>query len=81
MACGCPVIASDAASLPEVCGEAALYCDPRSPRDIAEKITRLLGDEGLRDELRRRGRERAASFTWDRCAEQTLAAIGEVLAM
>jgi glycosyltransferase involved in cell wall biosynthesis len=81
MACGCPVITSDAASLPEVCGEAALYCDPRSPRDIAEKIVRLLSDPDLQDELRRRGRVRAASFSWDRCAEQTLAAIDEVLAM
>ncbi|MDD2307881.1 MAG: glycosyltransferase family 1 protein, partial [Prolixibacteraceae bacterium] len=47
MACSCPVIVSTAASLPEVCGDAALYCDPYSPADIAEKINRLIDDSAL----------------------------------
>ncbi|MEO0855017.1 MAG: glycosyltransferase family 1 protein, partial [Cyanobacteria bacterium J06648_11] len=38
MSCGCPVIVSQAASLPEVCGDAALYCDPHDPGDIADKM-------------------------------------------
>jgi glycosyltransferase involved in cell wall biosynthesis len=44
MACGCPVIVSAAASLPEVCGDAALYCDPLDPESIARQIRRLMSD-------------------------------------
>ena len=44
MACGCAVIVSDAASLPEICGDAAIYCDPRSPEDIAGKLAALMAD-------------------------------------
>jgi glycosyltransferase involved in cell wall biosynthesis len=80
MACGCPVIASDRTSVPEVCGEAALYCNPLSPGDIAEKILRLLSDEALRATLVRAGRLRAATFTWEQCAAQTIAALDDVLA-
>lgn len=79
MACGCPVIVSKAASLPEVCGEAALYCDPYSPADIAEKIKRLMGDAALRNDLREKGLARARQFTWEKCARETCAVIEEVL--
>lgn len=71
MAAGCPVISSDAASLPEACGDAALYCDARRPEAMASAILKLLGDEGLRSELRARGRARARRFTWERCAAET----------
>ena len=64
MACGCPVIVSDAASLKEVCGAAALYCDPMSHKDIADKIGLLLTDEALREKLCGMGRLRAARFLW-----------------
>jgi glycosyltransferase involved in cell wall biosynthesis len=80
MACGCPTIVSTAASLPEVCGDAALYIDPRNPHDIATKIVRLLDDDELRAEFRRKGTTRAASFSWDRCAVQTLAVMDNLLA-
>jgi glycosyltransferase involved in cell wall biosynthesis len=80
MACGCPVIASNVASLPEVCGKAALYVDPYSPEDIAEKIKLLLSDYKLREELRRKGLERAKMFSWEKCAEKTIKVIEEVLA-
>lgn len=79
MACGCPVIVSNVASLPEVCSDAALYCNPRSPEDIAARILQLLGDDGLRAELREKGRARAASFSWDRCAEETLGVMDTLL--
>lgn len=79
MASGCPVLVSRTASLPEVCGNAALYCDPARPEDIAEKIVTLLSDRSLRETLRRRGLEHARSFSWDRCAEQTSAALRECL--
>lgn len=80
MACGCPVIVSNAASLPEVCGDAALYVDPYSPEDIAEKIKLLLSDDKLREELRRKGLERAKMFSWEKCVEETIKVIEEVLA-
>ena len=72
MTCGCPVVVSRAASLPEVCGDAAVYCDPRDPRDIATAITMVLEDPALQDDLRRRGKERAAQYTWGRAARSLL---------
>jgi glycosyltransferase involved in cell wall biosynthesis len=80
MTCGCPVIVSNAASLPEVCGDAALYVDPYSPEDIAEKIKLLLSNDRLREELRRKGLERAKMFSWEKCVQETLKVIEEVLA-
>jgi glycosyltransferase involved in cell wall biosynthesis len=65
MACGCPVAASRAASLPEVCGDAAAYFDPTSVDDIADTILRVL--EAPAD-LVERGLERARRFTWETCA-------------
>jgi glycosyltransferase involved in cell wall biosynthesis len=78
MACGCPVIASRAASLPEVCGDAAMYCDPRDPMDIARAIDAVLGNPELRADLRRRGPERAARFTWDKAARSLLHLLDEL---
>lgn len=75
MTCGCPVVVSRAASLPEVCGDAAVYCDPRDPRDIATAITKVLEDPALQYDLRRRGKERAAHFTWDRAGRSLLSLI------
>jgi glycosyltransferase involved in cell wall biosynthesis len=80
MACGCPVIVSDAASLPEVCGDAALYCDPYSPKDIADKISLMLNDRSLREQLMQKGLERSKLFTWKKCAKEVLKIIEEVLA-
>ena len=72
MACGCPVIVSNLGSLPEVCGDAALYCDPHSPQDIAAKIKLLTQNDELRRQLSERGVENARQFTWERCAEHTV---------
>lgn len=80
MACGCPVVASDAASIPEVCRDAVLYCNPREPADIAAKIKRIMEDDGLRTQLRERGLARAGAFSWDKCARETLDAIRPHLA-
>ncbi|CAN5905304.1 glycosyltransferase family 1 protein [soil metagenome] len=80
MTCGCPVLVSNAASLPEVCGDAALYCDPRSPEEIAAKLQRLMGDAALRETLRQKGLKRAEQFSWDKCALETLAVVERVLA-
>lgn len=80
MACGCPVIVSRAASLPEVCGDAALYCDPHNFKDIASKMGLILFDINLRKELIIKGLERAKLFTWGQCARKTLTVVEEVLA-
>ena len=73
MACGCPVIASRAASLPEVCGEAAVLVDPRAPEEWREAAARICRDPPLRSRLALRGIERAARYTWNACAQKTLA--------
>ncbi len=72
MACGCPVIVSNATSLPESTGGAALTVDPNSIEDIATAIVQLDRDEATRADLIERGLRRAAVFTWDHCARQTL---------
>jgi glycosyltransferase involved in cell wall biosynthesis len=75
MACGAPVLASNTSSLPEVAGDAALLADPTDSAALADGLARLAADAGLRAELRARGLARAAAFTWDRCAEETLAVL------
>ena len=67
MACGCPVLVARAASLPEVCGDAALYCDPDDPADIADQV-RLMLEPDRSNDLRNRGLNRARCFTWERAA-------------
>ncbi|MDE2197963.1 MAG: glycosyltransferase family 4 protein [Rhodospirillales bacterium] len=68
MACGCPVVAARAGALPEVCGDAAVFCDPAAPGDIAGAVAALLDDAPMAAELVRRGRLRAAAATWPRAA-------------
>lgn len=68
MMLGCPVLAARAASLPEVCGNAALYVDPQDVADMAAKLQRLLDDGSLRDELRASGPAHAAALTWGAAA-------------
>lgn len=79
MACGCPVIVSKTSSLPEVCADAALYCDPYSPEDIAVQIKKLANNHALQEELKQRGLERAKQFSWEKCAWETFSTIKEVL--
>jgi glycosyltransferase involved in cell wall biosynthesis len=79
MAAGCPCVVARAGSLPEVCGDAVLYCDPLSPVDMATSIRHALCDESIRASLRHRGLVHAARFTWERCAEQTISAMERVL--
>ncbi|MBQ8297142.1 MAG: glycosyltransferase family 4 protein, partial [Ruminococcus sp.] len=69
MACGVPVLSSDAASLPEVTGDCAVICDPYSPESIAEGLMKLYSDDNLRKQLSERGLERAKGFTWEASAE------------
>ena len=80
MAAGCPCLVSQTTAMPEVCGDAALYCNPLDSSDIAARLYQLVSDEGLRRDLSTRGRARAATFQWDRTAEQTLHALDHVVA-
>lgn len=74
MASGAPVVVSRIPALVELTAGAAIEVDPLSVDSIAEGIERALDDQGLRDAMIVRGRGRASEFTWQRCAELTLAA-------
>jgi len=78
MACGTPVVCSNASSLPEVCGEAALLVEPMDVQGLAQAMERVLSDEPLRATLRARGLAQAAKFSWERAARETLAVYREV---
>jgi glycosyltransferase involved in cell wall biosynthesis len=70
MSCGTPVVASNAAALPEVVGQAGLLIDPYDIDDIAKAILQLVTDPLLRGSLSSQGRARAGKFSWDRTAAQ-----------
>ncbi|MBI2072180.1 MAG: glycosyltransferase family 4 protein [Gemmatimonadetes bacterium] len=74
-----PTLVSDTPSLREVCGDAALYCNPLSVEDIVAKVLRLATDKALRARLSSMAPARAANFTWDRAAEAVAQILGEVL--
>jgi glycosyltransferase involved in cell wall biosynthesis len=81
MACGTPVISSNAASLPEVVGDAALLVDPNDTVALAQALYSVLAQPALHADLRRRGFDRAAQFSWQRCAAETLAVYRQVCSM
>lgn len=68
MACGVPIAASDIPPMPELCGNAATYFNPRDPKHIARAFTQLLADAELREQLVHAGHARVAEFTWERTA-------------
>ena len=72
MQLGCPVIASNAASMEEVCGGAALYFSPTSVPELTGALETLLRDSRLRDILSERGTGRAAQFSWENSARKLL---------
>jgi glycosyltransferase involved in cell wall biosynthesis len=71
MACGIPIVTSNVCSIPEVVGDAAVFADPYSPLDIADKIVLCLENEDLRVSLINKGRKQAQSFTWEDTALKT----------
>jgi alpha-1,3-rhamnosyl/mannosyltransferase len=73
MACGTPVVSSNAASLPEVVGDAAVLFDPESAEALTAALERLLTHQADADALVARGIEQARRFSWERCARETLA--------
>lgn len=72
MACATPVVCSDAGSLPEVVGDAALLAPPNDEEAWAVALHRVMEDEALQASLRTKGRARAAQFSWEKAARQTL---------
>jgi glycosyltransferase involved in cell wall biosynthesis len=76
---GCPVIVARSGALPEVCGDAAFYCDPYDPEDIAEKICLMMTNDNLRNEFREKGLSQARLYTWEKCARATLSTILEAI--
>lgn len=76
---GCPVIASNVASLPEVLEDAALYCDPSNSASIVEKIDELILNESLANELIQKGFEQSAKYNWSNCARKLFQITEEVI--
>ena len=79
MACGTPVVCSNAASLTEIAGDAALYANPREEEELANKILDLLQDATMREDQIEKGRARASKFKWEDTAAATLAIYHSVL--
>jgi len=80
MGCGCPVICSNASSLPEVAGEAAVLVDPRRADQLAQELGRVLESAELQLSLRERALARAKEFVWERTARQTVAVYERTIA-
>ena len=78
LACGTPVVCSNASSLPEVAGDAAVLVDPLDVEGLAAALERVLRDEDLRAELIERGFEQTRKFSWERCARETLKVLENV---
>lgn len=76
---GAPVVSSNATCLPEVYGDAAHYFDPTDTQAIADAINEVLTDKNLRHALVKKGEQQAARYSWQRMAEQTLAAYNQAL--
>lgn len=70
MAAGCPAVVSNRASLPEVCGDAALLVDPDKREELADGMRRIARESGLRRELVEKGKVRARSFSWERTGRE-----------
>jgi glycosyltransferase involved in cell wall biosynthesis len=78
MACGTPVVCSNTSSLPEVAGDAALMVDPTDASALAQALGRVISDSRLQANLAERGLRRAAAFSWERTARETVAVYEQV---
>ena len=77
MSCGCPVIASTAPAIREVCGDAALYFDPHRPQELAQQLKTLFADAALADRMSQDGLLRAEGYSWKESARLNLAVVRE----
>lgn len=69
MACGCPVISSNATCMPEIAGDAALYFHPDNIEELSDLLSKMHHDQQLSASLKEKGLERAKIFTWERTAQ------------
>lgn len=75
----CPVITSNISSMPEAGGDACLYVDPDNTDDIARTMKKLIGNDKLRQDLIKKGREQIKKFSWDKTAKETLAILENIV--
>lgn len=78
IACGTPVITSNTSSLPEVVGDAGIMVDPHDVDRLADAMYKVLTNDGLREDMIKKGLERAKMFGWEKCARETLEVYEEV---
>lgn len=78
MTAGCPVICSNAGSLKEVCGDAAILIDPKNTEELKNAIEKLWNDENLQNSLREKGFIQAKKFSWQETAKKTLEAFKKI---
>lgn len=76
--CGCPVVASNVTSIPEVCGESVLYFNPYDIADMKETLLKVLSEQGLKDKLVNKGFENINRFSWEKSANKILNIIEEL---
>ena len=79
MKCGVPVVCANASSVPEVAGDAALYCDPFDVDDIARAMLTIISDPALRERLSAAGLQRAERYTWERTADGLWASVERMM--
>lgn len=77
-ACGCPVICSKMASLPEVGGDSVIYCDPYDKEDMTQKIKMILDDKDKQNELKQKGFENIRRFSWEESAKKMMETIERI---
>lgn len=78
MANGCPVMVSNTTSMPEICGEAAIYFDPYNSENIAEKLDLLINNNDLKKQLIEKGSERVKTFSWAHSAKTIIETINNI---
>lgn len=74
----CPVITSNVSSLPEAGGDAAMYVEPEDVNDIVEKITKVIADKKLREEMIEKGKKQVKKFSWEKAAKETMEVLQQV---
>ena len=79
MACGCPVITSNTSSMPEVCGDAAIYFDPLDKNALKNAVMNLTRDKKLWNEMRERGIEQSKKFSWEQTAQNLKSVIENII--
>jgi glycosyltransferase involved in cell wall biosynthesis len=78
MASGLPIVCSNRGPMPEVLGDAGVYCNPEDPQDIARAVSEMVRSPGLRAAKATAAYEQARQFSWQRCADQTFAFLAQV---